>query len=372
MTSTQRSARSSDHGWVLGAVGGAPLVVAPASALLGLILVGSWLPLVQGSLGALGWGVVIGVIVLTVMGVAVSVLVHELAHGLTGTLLGRRPVLYQLHLWGGRTTFGPATDWRPWKDTLTCLAGPATNLALWALLGWAYRNLGLPLGISFALWALTWINLALAVFNALPGLPLDGGYALAALVEQLSGRRRLGLQVAAWGGLGVVVLIAWHWVVRPLVLLQSQPGVFHLMIVVLVAWPIASTSWRVLGLGRSSRAAARLDLRSLLQPVTTVRATAPVTQVRAILSGGARLVLVSDGARLLGSIDAVGLDELAALDEHSATAAQVCTALPTRAVTTELTGEPAAAALAAARTVSRWLLVVEAGNVLGAVPTGAR
>lgn len=372
MTSTPRSVRSSDHGWVLGTVGGAPLVVAPASALLGLILVGSWLPLVQGSLGALGWGVVIGVIVLTVMGVAVSVLVHELAHGLTGTLLGRRPVLYQLHLWGGRTTFGPATDWRPWKDALTCLAGPATNLALWALLGWAYRSLDLPLGISFTLWALTWINLALAVFNALPGLPLDGGYALAALVEQLSGRRRLGLQVAAWGGLGVVVLIAWHWVVRPLVLLHSQPGVFHLMIVVLVAWPIASTSWRVLGLGRSSRAAARLDLRSLLQPVTTVRATAPVTQVRAILSGGARLVLVSDGARLLGSIDAVGLDELAALDEHSATAAQVCTALPTRAVTTELTGEPAAAALAAARTVSRWLLVVEAGNVLGAVPTGAR
>ena len=89
------------------------------------------------------------------MGAAVSILAHELAHGAVGAALGRRFVLYELHLWGGRTTFGPATDWRPWKDALTCLAGPATNLALWALLGWTYRSLDLPLGISFTLWALT-------------------------------------------------------------------------------------------------------------------------------------------------------------------------------------------------------------------------
>ncbi|MCL3777524.1 MULTISPECIES: site-2 protease family protein [unclassified Actinomyces] len=372
MTSTQRPARTSARGWVLGTVGGAPVVVAPTSLLLGLLLAGSWLPLVQSSLGALGWGTVIGVVVLTVMGVAVSVLLHELAHGLTGTLLGRRPVLYQLHLWGGRTTFGAATGWRPWKDALTSLAGPATNLVLWALCGWAQRSLDLPLGISFTLWALTWVNLALAVFNALPGLPLDGGHALAALVEQVSGRRRLGLRAAAWGGLGVVALIAWYWVLRPLVLLHRQPEAFNLMLVVLVAWPIASTCWRVLGLGRRSRAAARLDLRRLLQPVATVNAAAPVSRVRAILSDGARLVLVSDGVRLLGTVDAVGLDELGLLDEHAATAGQVCTALPARAVTSQLTGEQAAAALQAARSLSRWLLVVEGGTVLGAVPTGAR
>ncbi|WP_167202218.1 site-2 protease family protein [Actinomyces respiraculi] len=374
MTPTQRPARTSTQGWVLGTVGGAPIVVAPTSLLLGLLLAGSWLPTVRSYLGALGWVAVVGVVVLTVMGVAVSILLHELAHGLTGTLLGRRPVLYQLHLWGGRTTFGPATNWRPWKDMLTSLAGPVTNLVLWALCRGAFSvlSLALPLGISFTLWALSWVNLALAVFNALPGLPLDGGHALAALVEQLSGRRRLGLQVAAWGGLGVVALIAWYWVLRPLLLVHRQPDAFDLMIVVLVAWPIASTCWTVLGLGGRNRAAARLDLRGLLQPVATVGATATVSRVRAVLSDGARLVLVSDGARLLGTIDAVGLDELGPLDEHVATAGQVCTALPARAVTTQVVGEQAAAALQAARSVSRWLLVVESGSVLGAVPTGAR
>lgn len=372
MTPTQRPSRAGAQGWVLGTIGGAPVVVAPTSLLLGLVLAGTWLPLVRESLGVLGWGTVTGVLVLTVAGVAASILLHELAHGLSGTLLGRRPVLYQLHLWGGRTTFGAATGWRPWKDVLTSLAGPAANLALWALCGWAYRVAGLPLGISFTLWALTWVNLALAVFNALPGLPLDGGHALAALVEQLSGRRRLGLQVAAWGGLGVVALIAWRWVLRPVVLLHRQPDAFDLMLVVLVSWPIASTCWRVLGLGGSSRAAARLDLRGLIQPVATVSAQAPVSHVRALLSDGARLVLVSDSSRLLGTVDAVGLDALGAIDEDAATAAQVCTALPSRAVTSEVAGQRAAAALKAARTVSRWLLVVEGPRVLGAVPTGAR
>ena len=41
-------------------------------------------------------------------------------------------------------------------------------------------------------------------------------------------------------------------------------------------------------------------------------------------------------------------------------------------MTTDLTGQEAADAMKRAREVSRWLVLVEAGSLAGAVPTGAR
>lgn len=371
--------------WVLGRLGGAPIVMAPTSALLGLIIAASWYPLVSQVLGDFGIVTVLGVVLVTVLGVGVSVLLHELAHGAVGTLLGRRPTRYELYLWGGLTTFGeaPAT-WRPWRSAAVSLSGPATNLALWAAGRALQETADLPIPVYVALWALTWVNLALAIFNALPGLPLDGGHALSSLIEQATGNRLLGLKAAAWGGLGVVALILWWWVGRPL-LDGHRPGTFSLIIMAMVAWTIGATSWRVLGLGRGARAAQRLDLRTLARPIAVAPSHTPIGQVREILENGAALVLVRDGDQLLGTIDQAGLDQLelhegagGATGGHAVgqgaaiSAGQVCTVLPAAAVTTELTGPAAAEAMSRARAVSRWLVLIEAGQMRGAVPTGAR
>ena len=91
-----------------------------------------------------------------------------------------------------------------------------------------------------------------------------------------------------------------------------------------------------------------------------------------MLGQGVGVVVVVDGSQLLGTIDAVGLAELGGVEESVAQAGAVCTVLPPAAVTGELTGPEAAQALARARQVSRWLLLVEAGSLRGAVPTGAR
>lgn len=375
------SSASTPQGWVLGRIGGAPVVVSPTSLLLGLLIAGSWYPLVSSTLPGSGLVTVLGTVVGTVAGVGASILVHELSHGLAGALLGRRPVLYELYLWGGRTSFGPARDWAPWKDVVTSLAGPAANLALWAA-GRALLRSGaitsVPAGV--VVWALTWVNLALAIFNALPGLPLDGGHALSSLVAQLTGRAQAGRRVAAVGGLLVVAAIAWRWVLEPLALRGSRPDSFSLILAVMVAWPIASTSWRVLGLGRGERAAARLDLRSLMRPVATLPAGAAIAQVRSELGEGAAVVLVVDGPAPLGVIDDTALAELtpelapepAPPEEPAVTAGEICTVLPAAAVSNELTGPAAADALKRARALSRWLIVVEGGRVAGAVPTGAR
>lgn len=370
---TASAARRRSDSWTLFTLGGAPVVVAPTSLLLGLLIAGSWYPLVSSALAGYSPAIVLGTVAATVLGVGVSVMCHEFAHGAVGALLGRRPVRYELYLWGGRTSFGPSSRWRPWKDVLTSLAGPAVNLALWAV-GHGMLDRASSAPVYVAAWALTWVNLALGVFNALPGLPLDGGHALAALVEQLSGRRRMGQRVAAVGGLAVVVGIAWRWVLAPL-LAGARPDSFSLILAVMVAWPIATTSWRVLGLGRGTRAAARLDLRALARPVAVVGAETPLVAAREQLDAGAGLVLVADGARILGTLDGPALAELERSglpDATAVTVGQVCTVLPAAAVTTQMTGQPAADALARARTVSRWLVLVEGGRVTGAVPTGAR
>ena len=368
--STASPARSGE--WVLGRVGGAPVVVAPTSLLLGLLIAASWYPVVSSVLSPSGTFIVLGTVVGTVLGVAASILAHELAHGLSGTLLGRRPVRYELHLLGGRTSFGPTNAWAPWRDVVTSLAGPATNALIWAGTNRLLDSVVLPVPMWVAVWAISWVNLALAIFNALPGLPLDGGHALASLIAQVTGRRRLGEQVAAWGGLLVVAGMAWLWVLRPLVLDGQQPSTFNLILVIMVGWSIGSTCWGVLGLGRGTRAAAALDLRDLARPVAAVNTAMPVARVRELLESGTALVLVSQAGQVLGAIDAIDLDTLGLADETAATAGQVCTVVPAAAFSTQLTGQGAAAALKRARGVSRWLVLLEAGRLTGAVPTGAR
>lgn len=237
-------------------MGGAPVLIAPSSAFLALVLAASWYPVLADATAAAGPVTTAVTMAATVLGTALSVAVHELAHGAAGTLLGRRPLLYELYLWGGRTHFGaPTRTWTAWKDAVTSLAGPAANAVGWL----AGRNLSSwadaaawPLAVSLTVWVLTWVNLALAVFNVLPALPLDGGHALAAVVAAATGRDRVGRLAAAWGGVAVTVVVAWRWVARPL-LAGYRPDGTALILVVLVLWPIATTSWRVLRAGRRTR-----------------------------------------------------------------------------------------------------------------------
>ncbi len=372
------SASTSTGEWVIARIGGAPVVISPTSLLLGLLIAGSWYPLVSSALGAFGTTTVLVVVVATVLGVAASVLLHELAHGLAGTLMGRRPTRYELYLWGGRTSFGPAREWTAWKDLVTSLSGPTTNLLIWLIGTQVQDSARLSVPVAFTVWAVTLVNLALAVFNALPGLPLDGGYALAALVVQVTGNRRLGLKVAGWGGLIVVGGVVWWWILRPLLLEGRQPDAFNLILVVMVGWSIVASSWQVLELGGGARAASKLDLRELARPVHVVGPDTPLSQAREAFVDGTALVLVVDGAELVGTIDETSLKELGledAADSASVagvTAGQVCTVLPAAAVTTELTGQAAADAMKRAREVSRWLVLVDSGSLRGAVPTGAR
>jgi Zn-dependent protease/CBS domain-containing protein len=149
-----------------------------------------------------------------------SLLAHELAHSLVARQQGTAIAGIRLFVFGGvaRMAREPRS---PRAELAMAAAGPACSLGLAALFAscavWA-RLLGLqPLWPALSSW-LAMMNLILAGFNLLPGLPLDGGRLLRAAAWRLSGdflrATRLavlagkvtGYGLAAWG----VALVIQH------------------------------------------------------------------------------------------------------------------------------------------------------------------
>ncbi|HEU5321975.1 MAG TPA: CBS domain-containing protein, partial [Methylomirabilota bacterium] len=105
-----------------------------------------------------------------------------------------------------RTAREPAS---PAVERRIALVGPLTSLGLAALFG-GVRALaaGVPALAVPALW-LAHVNLAVGLFNLLPGFPLDGGRVLRALVWQRTGDFARATRVAAFSGQALAaVLIA--------------------------------------------------------------------------------------------------------------------------------------------------------------------
>lgn len=100
------------------------------------------------------------------------VLVHEMAHALMARHLDIPVNEVELLPFGGVARAGTELQVDPIRETYTALAGPASNLVMFAL-GVALKNYGLwhaDLGPFFLQ-----CNLLMAAFNLLPALPLDGG-----------------------------------------------------------------------------------------------------------------------------------------------------------------------------------------------------
>lgn len=163
-------------GLMIGRFAGAPIYLQRSwFPLMGFIIAGygmrlaSWhsLSTFQGYLAA-------AVVAITL---ALGVFLHELAHATVGRARKARVSSITLNMWGGQTllhTMSASTAlW-------VALAGPLMNFVvalacqiIWALTGTA-EFYGFHLAVQ--------VNLAIGLFNLLPTFPLDGGYAVEALI----------------------------------------------------------------------------------------------------------------------------------------------------------------------------------------------
>ncbi len=129
-----------------------------------------------------------------------SVLLHELAHALVARMRGIEVHTIELYIFGGVSNLErePPT---PAATFLISIVGPLTSLVVGGicivLVGPAMA-LSTPLGIIVEYLGIT--NIVLGVFNLLPGLPLDGGQVLRAIIWAATHNQQRATRVTALVG----------------------------------------------------------------------------------------------------------------------------------------------------------------------------
>lgn len=140
-----------------------------------------------------------------------SLLAHELSHALVSRSKGIPVDGITLFLFGGMAWTRREPD-SPMDELLIAGVGPVTSLALAALFAGAERlalaaGAGLP--VAGVMEYLAFINVALAVFNLMPGFPLDGGRVFRAIAWRVTGDRAKATRWAVLGGraFGTVLMV---------------------------------------------------------------------------------------------------------------------------------------------------------------------
>ncbi|MEN3584566.1 site-2 protease family protein [Streptomyces sp. ZYX-F-203] len=232
-----------------------------------------------------------------------SVLVHELAHTLAA-LRFKLPVRrIQLQFFGGVSEIEKEAE-TPGREFVLAFVGPLLSLVLAGVFHLAMRPVepGTVPGVLLA--GLMISNLIVAAFNLLPGLPLDGGRMLRAVVWKVTGKPMSGTVAAAWVGraLAVAVLIG-----LPLLTHSGALGAdavdnvgMDTVMDALLAAILAAIIWT--GAGNSLRMARlrehlpELRARNLTRRAVPVEAETPLSEaLRRANAAGARALVVVDG-----------------------------------------------------------------------------
>jgi len=169
-----------------------------------------------------------------IVGILLSILLHELGHAFAGRLFRAHVSHIELTGLGGIAHFERSLPASVLARTVIYLAGPAVNLGLWfafdALAYQAYFS-GVPM-LGVPLITLAWVNWALLIFNMLPAYPLDGGHTYDAWLGSILGHRWSVRIIASLG----LVCCVWLTFI-------ALPTNLYLLFVALV---LAMTNWQML------------------------------------------------------------------------------------------------------------------------------
>ncbi|MFI9613904.1 site-2 protease family protein [Streptomyces sp. NPDC052023] len=288
-------------GLLMGRLFGVPVYVAPSWFLVAALITwvfGGQLERVLPELGAARY------LVSLFFAVAfyASVLVHELAHTVVA-LRYKLPVRrIQLQFFGGVSEIEKEAE-TPGREFVLAFVGPLLSLVLAGLFYLAMQPVepGTVPGVLLA--GLMISNLIVAVFNLLPGLPLDGGRMLRAVVWKITGRPMSGTVAAAWVGraLAVSVLIGLPLLTQSGALGRDAVDNVGMDTVLdaLLAAILAAIIWT--GAGNSLRVARlrehlpELRARNLTRRAVPVEGDTPLSEaLRRANAAGARALVVVD------------------------------------------------------------------------------
>lgn len=193
--------QGSTKGITIGRFAGAPIILRWSwLPLMLLLVVGYGLNLASWQSLSLGQAFLAsGILALSLAG---GVFLHELAHAAVASSRRAQVRSISLSIWGGQTQVRKMS---PSTALLVALSGPLVNLLLAALFYglWLINPSVHLLGFFLA----AQVNGAVALFNLLPALPLDGGLALEAFLYRLTGGRTLAKRLTAYSGLLLLALL---------------------------------------------------------------------------------------------------------------------------------------------------------------------
>jgi Zn-dependent protease len=181
--------------WKIGSLFGIPLYLDPLwFVILGLATLNFGVAYQElGTVTAWSVGIIMALLLFA------SVLMHELGHSLAARSQGIKVNSITLFMFGGIAAIEEESK-TPGKAFQVAIAGPLVSMGLFLLLKLGGNVVPDTSPISMMVGDLARINLVVALFNLIPGLPLDGGQVLKAALWKITGNRFQAVHLAARAG----------------------------------------------------------------------------------------------------------------------------------------------------------------------------
>lgn len=293
------------YGWRIATVSGIPVYLGRSWPLIAVVIVAMFGPLIEHPTDpvaspAYGYLVAVGYALVLLL----SVLAHEGAHAAVARAVGCRVDRVVADLWGGHTVYESGVT-GPGTSATIAVSGPLANAAL-AALGYGAAQVVSDPTARVIIGALTVSNLFVAVFNMLPGLPLDGGYLVESAVWRITGDRNRGMVFA--GHLGRLVTVAVvAWLVVDIARSGSTPSIVTMIWILLIAGFLWRGATNAIAVGRTRLRLETIRVRDVLHPVVTLTLDASAAAVAGALltvaAANPLVVAVDAAGRPVGAVD---------------------------------------------------------------------
>lgn len=284
----------------IGRLVGVDVLITRSWFLLAILIAVVMAPVVEQVEPGLGpWRYVAGLVIAVVY--AMTILVHEAAHAVASRHYGHPVESITLHFLGGHTGVEGAPR-SPREEFVMAAVGPFASLVV-AGVAWLLGQV-VPGGlIGLTVEILMWANLVLGIFNLVPGLPLDGGRMLKALVWGITRNEHRGTLVAGWAGRVTAVLV----LLLPLIMLwlfDIRPDLLSWIFAVVLMMFIWAGATAAMQGARLRRRLPSLVARQLARRTLAVPEDLPVAEAvrRAQEAGAGSIVTVNGEGRPLGIV----------------------------------------------------------------------
>jgi Zn-dependent protease len=292
----------------IGSIAGIPIYIRGSLLILAVavtFLYGRVIASQRPELARLSVPIAFGFVVLLIL----SILLHEAGHAYTARRSGLGVKGITLELLGGYTELDRESP-TPGNELLVALAGPVVSFVLGGLgvlgavitpNGSLVHEILLQLAVS---------NLVVAVFNALPGLPLDGGRALRGLIWAITGDASRAGVAAGWAGriIALASAVAGCYMFAVQVL-----GLISFIFVGVMATNLWISASQAIHASEMSARFPSLHAGSLAVPLFPVASGTPLAEALRMVAASGR----PDGA--VGVVDSAGM--LRAVVDRAAAAA---------------------------------------------------